>query len=634
MAKPVRSELPAWLERLTQLLDRVNDAEKLELCTEKCNELLHHHTGLQLLIAAYDDLMSGTCPGYESKIQEKTTRTSLPTARNKNVDNTDNFERDEWERYFSVATSAARVKSKCLVALKAVVKRWGRKVILHYEWASKGENFCNLLRAGAANVPKWDDAALALTIIMCRRHLTVKRPCIARSRDPITSADLKELKGLAVSGPLQDSILPVGFGLDKFGLVVHEDFAIPRHPNACGTKPPIESDQPSESSNSTSDAELSSSNTPETDCTEFPQPLAELSGTNAFDPPPRRSLRPSTQSSYKETPSRGLPGQSGSPADPPVRRRATSLPDIARPSKRQRVEDPSPSPPSCVSASDTTLSPGEEVDEGYRKQVLAELRETAHTLPPDSHAADIVDSVSPGSVPIITEGQQHFQWSEKERPITQLFRRMTHLDRTVSVQIPSRSATGESCEERTLGEFLDRRELCAERVVAPSNDWNQWKNVLEWVLLSEGGHQTAPHMDSNGVLTWITVQEGFIGFDWMARPTEEEERPGQTVFFPSGTIHFVFRTQVGQTLALGGHVLQWSGIERWMHVVLAEEANPMITNEKHGTKRTNVCPCYLETRRGQDSRRSDRRIRGGDATVKRFLAAVGVRSCLSQFENG
>ena len=89
-----------------------------------------------------------------------------------------------------------------------------------------------------------------------------------------------------------------------------------------------------------------------------------------------------------------------------------------------------------------------------------------------------------------------------------------------------------------------------------------------------------------------------MGFGWMARPTEEEERdwmandnytggrwryvvlkPGQTVFFPSGTIHFVFRTRAAQTLALGGHVLQWSGIERWMHIVLAQMANPMITNE-------------------------------------------------------
>ncbi|KAK0727627.1 hypothetical protein B0T26DRAFT_603930, partial [Lasiosphaeria miniovina] len=53
-------------------------------------------------------------------------------------------------------------------------------------------------------------------------------------------------------------------------------------------------------------------------------------------------------------------------------------------------------------------------------------------------------------------------------------------------------------------------------------EWNEWKNVLEWVLLSEGGHNTAPHMDSHGFATWITPQEGSVGFGWMSCPTEEE----------------------------------------------------------------------------------------------------------------
>ena len=43
--------------------------------------------------------------------------------------------------------------------------------------------------------------------------------------------------------------------------------------------------------------------------------------------------------------------------------------------------------------------------------------------------------MSPDSVPIIT-GQQQFRWSKDDRPIAQLFRPMTYLDRTVPVQIP------------------------------------------------------------------------------------------------------------------------------------------------------------------------------------------------------
>ncbi|KAK4159453.1 hypothetical protein QBC43DRAFT_129031 [Cladorrhinum sp. PSN259] len=135
------------------------------------------------------------------------------------------------------------------------------------------------------------------------------------------------------------------------------------------------------------------------------------------------------------------------------------------------------------------------------------------------------------------------------------------------------------------------------RIEAPLRQWVDWKNVLEWVLLSEGGHNTAPYMDSHGYATWITVLEGMFGFGWMIHePQHGKEwishqdpsagqwryivlRPGQTVFFPSGTIHFVFRTAESQTLALGGHILQWSAIARWMEVVLAQMKCPDITNE-------------------------------------------------------
>ncbi len=59
-------------------------------------------------------------------------------------------------------------------------------------------------------------------------------------------------------------------------------------------------------------------------------------------------------------------------------------------------------------------------------------------------------------VPIITEGQQQFRWSKTNRPIVQLFHRMTYLDRTVSVQILSRSLKGDSFEARTLGAVQQR----------------------------------------------------------------------------------------------------------------------------------------------------------------------------------
>lgn len=62
----------------------------------------------------------------------------------------------------------------------------------------------------------------------------------------------------------------------------------------------------------------------------------------------------------------------------------------------------------------------------------------------------------------------------------------------------------------------------AERVVASTQQWNKWKDVDKRALLSQGGHHTAPHMDSHGYATWITVQEGTVGFVWMSSPTKQE----------------------------------------------------------------------------------------------------------------
>ena len=51
----------------------------------------------------------------------------------------------------------------------------------------------------------------------------------------------------------------------------------------------------------------------------------------------------------------------------------------------------------------------------------------------------------------------------------------------------------------------------AERVETSPEDWNAWKNILDGVLLSEGGNNTRPHVDSNGLATWVTEQEGPVG---------------------------------------------------------------------------------------------------------------------------
>ncbi|KAB5533524.1 hypothetical protein GE09DRAFT_1227534 [Coniochaeta sp. 2T2.1] len=290
--------------------------------------------------------------------------------------------------------------------------------------------------------------------------------------------------------------------------------------------------------------------------------------------------------------------------------------------------------------------------------------------------------------PVFTEGQQQFAWAPGSRPIVEMFRRMENLNRNVSVQIPSRQSHNASFAVRKLldvqkrflesvtGEaddpwnILDLRnplpptvmprflagENCqllsrvrdsvlsgnsAERTVAAKEKWNEWLDVMDWVLMSEGGHHTAPHMDSHGLSTWITIQEGQFGFGWLSKPTEEERKawmnkpseftggrwrftvltPGKTVFFPSGTIHFVFRLKRGQTLALGGHVLQWTGIERWISVLCDQMRNSSITNEDVEWS----APKYLRVVSDLvKNRLNSGRVEelGGQEVVNRFLAKI------------
>ncbi|KAK0710358.1 hypothetical protein B0T26DRAFT_436955, partial [Lasiosphaeria miniovina] len=135
-------------------------------------------------------------------------------------------------------------------------------------------------------------------------------------------------------------------------------------------------------------------------------------------------------------------------------------------------------------------------------------------------------------IPIFTQSQQPFQWRGKDRPVSQFFNRMEDigLNRTVSVQIPSHPLHKASCERKTLLDVRDRfllqrltnnpwnlldlqspipsalpsfleGENCqlllrirdavlmgnsAERIAAPAQDWNTWRNVTDWALLSEG----------------------------------------------------------------------------------------------------------------------------------------------------
>ncbi|KAF7189864.1 hypothetical protein HII31_08686 [Pseudocercospora fuligena] len=127
-----------------------------------------------------------------------------------------------------------------------------------------------------------------------------------------------------------------------------------------------------------------------------------------------------------------------------------------------------------------------------------------------------------------------------------------------------------------------------------------YKEIETWALLAESGALTEPHQDSHGYSTFITVNQGEVGFGFLSHPTVEERegwrkhpqqftggkwryivlKPGQTVYFPAGTVHMVFRLpSAGHTLAFGGHVLRCSNIVHWVKTLIEERDHPNITNE-------------------------------------------------------
>lgn len=159
-------------------------------------------------------------------------------------------------------------------------------------------------------------------------------------------------------------------------------------------------------------------------------------------------------------------------------------------------------------------------------------------------------------------------------------------------------------------------------------------------MLQREANSGRPHQDSHGMNTYITVNAGQLGFGWLHQPSTAAKRawlksplsfnggvwryvvlqPGQTVYFPAGTVHFVFRLRnAGHTLAFGGFVLRCSTIARWVQTMVEELKHPWITNEDLTTSTIG----YLEqVERFVLQANADEQERwGGEQAIKRFLKA-------------
>ncbi|KAK4182216.1 hypothetical protein QBC35DRAFT_510393, partial [Podospora australis] len=282
------------------------DLEVYERCAAKRDELLDQHAEVTILVAAYQQVMSTYCAHLKS-VFTLCAQTDSETHQTLDIHEASESPDDpmlrHWRSFSDIADHGYKIKSDCLGALRTVAKCWGREVVMHYGWASKGEKYCNVLRTAALHVRSWPTAVQRLNQIMMHRHRAIKASIIKNHRNPIEQIDLQRL---AKDQHSEQSLLspPGAFGYDKFGLLVQSNFADPSSTMAvCCTKEsahcqPMLQLQPSSSQEPSCSQELS----PQFPLQQSPPPESSLTQSCSTQSSPRGSS-PSNTSALTPSPS-------------------------------------------------------------------------------------------------------------------------------------------------------------------------------------------------------------------------------------------------------------------------------------------------------------------------------------------
>ncbi|KAJ0128073.1 hypothetical protein HZ326_28829 [Fusarium oxysporum f. sp. albedinis] len=300
---------------------------------------------------------------------------------------------------------------------------------------------------------------------------------------------------------------------------------------------------------------------------------------------------------------------------------------------------------------------------------------------------DCEKAVIDSKVPIIAENQQPLQWKSDELPIKETFDQWRHdEDLMVYVQPSSRPRLKESYEKRTIREVAEKfltdgtpkdpwnlldcrcpfpnvhpkflvsyhcrllhfiqdgslKNKSAQRDAASTVEVWQYKMFEKGMLIGQAGANSDFHIDSNGWGTWITVQQGKLGFLFMANFSKEDReawrkdrgynngkvryvvlRPKQTIWFPPGTVHAVVRLEV--TVSITGHILRSCDITIWLEVLETQRDDPKITNEDmkdENTLRMLDSALNIIQKRIQHG---DVDAIGGSEETKRNVATIEVR---------
>ncbi|KAK8013479.1 hypothetical protein PG991_009072 [Apiospora marii] len=130
-----------------------------------------------------------------------------------------------WKKFRTQTQEASR----CLNALVTVINCWGEDIVNHYEFSLRNRGYCDKLRT-AARLSEWKDTVVLLNVSISgrirKRHLDKRAPNVRESNNPIENLDLLfVIKQTRAQSHADPPIALDGYGLDKYGLIVHEDFA-------------------------------------------------------------------------------------------------------------------------------------------------------------------------------------------------------------------------------------------------------------------------------------------------------------------------------------------------------------------------------------------------------------------------
>ncbi|PSK33543.1 hypothetical protein B9Z65_7430 [Elsinoe australis] len=171
--------------------------------------------------------------------------------------------------------------------------------------------------------------------------------------------------------------------------------------------------------------------------------------------------------------------------------------------------------------------------------------------------------------------------------------------------------------------------------------------------LAEGGALTAPHQDSSGYGTWVTLQEGKLLWLWLHKPTKAQLKtvfgtilghkdapdllpedlpwrgvvlePGWTFVMPPGTMHAVVRTKEEQTLMFAGHYLRRSELLYWVELVKLQWMHAEGHNENSKEEVAQLAKMFKEmVTKAKDNVAGGLQAEafGGVATINKVLKSI------------